>query len=687
MPLELHPLQEADLAAAVEVMWQSFKPDIMGCIWPRGFTQAARGYTIAKGLESWRKSPEKIKKMKVIDTDLPDDDPLGKIVGYSDWYFYPKQRTEEELKEKEGHGGDDDLPPDCDKEMLREFGDQLDAAKMKYIGGRPYIELHILVTHPKHHRRGVGAMQLRWGFEHAEKLGLPVYLESSPIGRPLYAREGFEALGVLPFDARKFGFEKELQHTLMLRQVMGNCVKDPVKGRETCTYEATDCLGRKVGQASSRAAKPSSRPKSRARPALRTQNFRSTQRIRMTLPQEVEHRGRTSPSAPARSQHGGTGRPPPTGSRALENMRHPIAHPTGLTHLAQTSNPFARASTSGGNVGMLSSGSNPFAEQAPAAEGALSSDATATRPALSAKRIVSSVAMDVPNADVVRTPETGVPAERDLTMLADVLVDQAGDGEGAIRLINEIVRPSVMQYGRSVLQNKHISGMLVEGELNWIIASLSPDLAQALSAATKHHDPAATTSTDERTAADVGNAPDHHLATPVPIVTTSARTSRRFRGSRGARIREPHSETKAQPLADDTTVLISTPAPSAPGNTQLGLVQTAPCTLGESSTLQHHRTTTKRKPGGSEDTQSDGSNSDAEQRTLKPSSHASNISFLGQDHKDSAEQDDAVAAQKPRTTGGTAAAPKGIVVCKFFLEGRCKFGGRVLPLYSQGARH
>ncbi|KAK5701466.1 hypothetical protein LTR97_004280 [Elasticomyces elasticus] len=221
MPLELHPLQEADLGAAVEVMWQSFKPDIMGCIWPRGFTQAARDYTIAKGLESWRKSPEKIKKMKVIDTDLPDDDPLKKIVGYSDWYFYPKQRTEEELKEKEGDGGDDDLPPDCDKEMLREFGGQLDAAKREYIGGRPYIELHILVTHPKHHRRGVGAMQLRWGFEQAEKLGLPVYLESSPIGKPLYAREGFEALGVLPFDARKFGFEKELQHTLMLRPVKG----------------------------------------------------------------------------------------------------------------------------------------------------------------------------------------------------------------------------------------------------------------------------------------------------------------------------------------------------------------------------------------------------------------------------------------------------------------------------------
>ncbi|KAK5701467.1 hypothetical protein LTR97_004281 [Elasticomyces elasticus] len=376
----------------------------------------------------------------------------------------------------------------------------------------------------------------------------------------------------------------------------------------------------------------------------------------------MEHSNHTTPSAPARAQYGGPGMPPPLGPRALEDMRRSAARPTVSTHPAQSSNPFARASASGGNVGMLSSGPDPTAE------GESNLDAVSTTHPPSAQLIDSSTKADTAVTDAMQTAQTTVSTSHDLTMLAQVMVDRAGDGEGAVCLINEIVRLSVMQYGRSVLRNKHIS-------------------AQALSAATKYHDPAAATSTDERTAVDVGNAPDHHLAMPVPIVTTSARKSRRFRGSRGARIREPHSETMAQPLADDTAVTISTPAPSAPGNTQLGLAHPPPCTLGESSTLQYHRTATKRKPGGFEDTQSDGSNSDAEQRTLKSSSHASNISLLGQDHGDSAEQDDAVAAQKPGMTGRTAAAPKGIVVCKFFLEGRCKFGGRVLPLYSQGARH
>ncbi|KAK4889620.1 hypothetical protein LTR27_011604 [Elasticomyces elasticus] len=479
MPLELHPLQEADLAAAVEVMWQSFKPDIMGCIWPHGITQAARDYTIAKGLESWRKSPEKIKKMKVIDTDLPDDDPLGKIIGYSDWYFYPKQRTEEELKEKEGDGGDDDLPPDCDKEMLREFGGQLDAAKRDYIGGRPYIELHILVTHPKHHRRGVGAMQLRWGFEHAEKLGLPVYLESSPIGRPLYAREGFEALGVLPFDARKFGFEKELQHTLMLR---------PVKGK----VDATTRL--KVG---------------RTMKALLTQH-------RIT-PFSRDRTGEKM--APASHERGITEMSPPTGPR---HMRRTVSFPENLTRYDPPQRTY------------------PAGCMRPFAPARLGGDADGTTP-------------------------TAMALPWDLGMSAEALVERTGNAEGALRLINDVVRLSAMRYGQPILQSKHIRGMLVDGELDWIAASLSPGLAQALRAATKQH---------------------------------------------------------------DATFTFPAPPQIASGNAQTELVRTGAHALGESSALRHDQAGTKRKAGEYEDTLSDYSDSDAEQQMPRRSSRGESLQII-----------------------------------------------------------
>jgi len=60
-------------------------------------------------------------------------------------------------------------------------------------------------------------MHLNWGFEEAKKLGLPVYLESSPMGRPLYARMGFETVGWLDFDAKEWGLDHDLPHALMLR--------------------------------------------------------------------------------------------------------------------------------------------------------------------------------------------------------------------------------------------------------------------------------------------------------------------------------------------------------------------------------------------------------------------------------------------------------------------------------------
>ncbi|KAK0805773.1 hypothetical protein LTR75_007235 [Friedmanniomyces endolithicus] len=182
-------------------------------------------------LAAWRKDPEKYQKNKVIDTDLPDDDPFNKIFGVADWEFYPKYRSKEEREKSNAESEKDGLPPKINETMMKDFIGQLGEAKEEQLGGQPFVYLHILATHPKHHRRGVGAMHLRWGFEQAETLGLPVYLESSPMGRPLYARNGFETKGWLPFDARKYGSEKELPHALMLRPAKGelqrSCASSP----------------------------------------------------------------------------------------------------------------------------------------------------------------------------------------------------------------------------------------------------------------------------------------------------------------------------------------------------------------------------------------------------------------------------------------------------------------------------
>ncbi|OMP86142.1 hypothetical protein BK809_0003311, partial [Diplodia seriata] len=52
--------------------------------------------------------------------------------------------------------------------------------------------LHRLFTHPDYQRRGCGAALVRTGCEIADRLSLPVWVESSPVGERLYRAHGFE---------------------------------------------------------------------------------------------------------------------------------------------------------------------------------------------------------------------------------------------------------------------------------------------------------------------------------------------------------------------------------------------------------------------------------------------------------------------------------------------------------------
>lgn len=221
MPLELHPLEESDVPAYIDVMFAAFATTVMGLMYPNGFSPAARQHTIDSTFKSWHKHPDQIHKLKVIDTDLPEDDPYKKIVGISDWKVFPHERSEAELAAADKESEEDGMPPDINESMALSFFGAAGKAKKEHLGGRPYVYLHILATHPKHHRRGVGLMHLKYGFDLAEKVELPVWLESSPNGKPLYERNGFEVVGWMDWDCSQWTDDPEfnLDHALMLRPV------------------------------------------------------------------------------------------------------------------------------------------------------------------------------------------------------------------------------------------------------------------------------------------------------------------------------------------------------------------------------------------------------------------------------------------------------------------------------------
>jgi len=92
------------------------------------------------------------------------------------------------------HTEDDDPRPACqDPEIPRSQQAALDNMRKDVWGEPPqkFWYLGALAVHPDYQRRGIASMLLKWGLDAADRDGLPLYLEASQPGKPLYLRHGF----------------------------------------------------------------------------------------------------------------------------------------------------------------------------------------------------------------------------------------------------------------------------------------------------------------------------------------------------------------------------------------------------------------------------------------------------------------------------------------------------------------
>jgi len=213
MPLKLEPMVEQDITSDTwnNIMWSAFGPDLMSCMFNHGFQAEDRAISVKETLEKMRKPGYTF--MKVVDTDLPEDHADGKVVGMARWQAFTKERSEEELDEEVKDAMEAPQEPNLNVPMMQAFVEDIVKTRRQNMGGRPFYLLSILATHVDHHRRGVGAMHMKWGCDKADELGLPAYLEASPKGKGLYERFGFEPVGTMEFDARKWGHKDEVSKT------------------------------------------------------------------------------------------------------------------------------------------------------------------------------------------------------------------------------------------------------------------------------------------------------------------------------------------------------------------------------------------------------------------------------------------------------------------------------------------
>lgn len=78
-------------------------------------------------------------------------------------------------------------------------------ANENFEGLPPHMHLIILAVPPEQQGKGVGKAILRWGFKLAEKEQMPVVLESSRVGQPVYESVGFKMYKTVDMSHEKEG--------------------------------------------------------------------------------------------------------------------------------------------------------------------------------------------------------------------------------------------------------------------------------------------------------------------------------------------------------------------------------------------------------------------------------------------------------------------------------------------------
>ncbi|KAL0940676.1 GNAT family protein [Colletotrichum truncatum] len=213
MGLTVLPALIPDIPKVYDAYFAAFKGSaILDLLFPSGIDDGFREGHTKHTLSYWHTSGTQY-TVKCVDAET------GEVVGMALWDVFLKERTPEEYKNPgvtwlEGE----------QRERAEELINPICDAKAKIWGGRRHVYCHVVAVKPEHQRRGAGALLTKWGLDMAELAGLPVYLESSEEGFPLYKRLGFEVLDEkIVHRAGLVGTEKDVEVPLMVK--MPSCAK------------------------------------------------------------------------------------------------------------------------------------------------------------------------------------------------------------------------------------------------------------------------------------------------------------------------------------------------------------------------------------------------------------------------------------------------------------------------------
>lgn len=142
------------------------------------------------------------------------DTSTNTVIASAHWEFAPANATETEMEELFNRPPP---PPDANADAWNDFFGYLSEQRRKYLGKKRTGFLHVLTTHPDHHRRGAGGLLMKHFLDAVDEEGIEAYLEASEAGKPLYARHGFKPVFEQTFDLERYGGKGIERNTVMIR--------------------------------------------------------------------------------------------------------------------------------------------------------------------------------------------------------------------------------------------------------------------------------------------------------------------------------------------------------------------------------------------------------------------------------------------------------------------------------------
>ncbi|KAL5334918.1 acetyltransferase [Aspergillus crustosus] len=177
--LILQPATPHDIPTLTTLWFAAFQDPDLTRVWPN--TPSIHQWWTAANLHDIQHKPFQ-RYIKVVDTSALDAQGKPRIAAYAKWDLsMPEQRGE---RYPPWHP---DMPGDeCDEFFARE-----ERERGRVMGGQKHYYLDTLATHPDYQRQGAGALLLKWGCDLADEHGVPLYVDASKAGAPLYERFGF----------------------------------------------------------------------------------------------------------------------------------------------------------------------------------------------------------------------------------------------------------------------------------------------------------------------------------------------------------------------------------------------------------------------------------------------------------------------------------------------------------------